>query len=75
MNGVSVFDAERAARAQNDVFKARPSGSPFAFIAALDISGDSAIECDDAFGNEHHWDLYGTLTELVASVTPPDIEL
>lgn len=75
MNGVSVFDGEREARAQNDVFEARPTGSPFGFIATLDIPGSSAIECDDAFGNEHHWDLYGTPAELLASVTAPDIEL
>lgn len=75
MNGVSVFDGEREARAQNDVFEARPTGSPFGFIATLDIPGNSAIECDDAFGNEHHWDLYGRPAELLASVTAPDIEL
>lgn len=75
MNGVSVFDGEREARAQNDVFEARPTGSPFGFIATLDIPGNSAIECDDAFGNQHHWDLYGTATELLACVTPTDIEL
>ena len=75
MNGVSVFEGEREARAQNDVFEARPTGSPFGFITTLDIPGNSAIECDDAFGNEHHWDLYGTPAELLASVTAPDIEL
>lgn len=75
MHGVSVFDTERAARAQNDVFETRPSGSPFGFIATLDISQDTAIDCDDAFGNEHHGDLYGTPAELLACVTPPDIEL
>lgn len=75
MYGVSVFDAERAARAQNDVFGARPSGSPFAFIATLTIADDRVIECDDAFGNEHHWDLYGTPANLLACVTPPDTEL
>ena len=55
--------------------KRDPTGSPFGFIATLDIPGNSAIECDDAFGNEHHWDLYGTPAELLASVTAPDIEL
>ena len=75
MHGVSVFDTERAARAQNDVFDARPSGSAFGFIATLDVPDDSAIECDDAFGNEHHWDLFGTPAELLACVTPPDTEL
>ena len=75
MHGVSVFDTERAARAQNDVFDARPSGSAVGFIATLDVPDDSAIECDDAFGNEHHWDLFGTPADLLACVTPPDTEL
>lgn len=30
MHGVSVFDTERAARAQNEVFLRRPGGSPLA---------------------------------------------
>jgi hypothetical protein len=75
MRGVSVFDAERAARAQNDLFGARPSGSTFGFIATLAIAAESAIECDDAFRNEHHWDLYGTPAQLLACVTPSDTEL
>ena len=75
MYGVSVFDTVRATRAQNDVFAVRSSGSPFGFIATLDVPPDSGIECDDTFGNEHHWDLYGTRLELLACVTPPDIEL
>jgi hypothetical protein len=75
MHGVSAFDADHAARTQNDVFEARLSGSPFGFIAVLDIPDHSAIDCDDAFGNKHHWDLYGTPAELLACVTPSDTEL
>ena len=75
MHGVSVFDTVRAARAQNDVFASRPNGSPFGFIATLDVPHGTEIECDDAFGNDHHWDLYGTPVELLACVTPSDIEL
>ena len=75
MHGVWVFDSERAARAQNAVFEARASGSHFRFIATLNIPDKSAIECDDAFGNEHHWDLYGMPAQLLACVAPPDIEL
>ena len=75
MHGVSVFDTVRAARTQNALFAERPSGSPFGFIATLEVPPGSGIECDDAFGNEHHWDLYGSKVELLACVTPPDIEL
>ena len=75
MHGVSVFDAIAVARAQNDVFAERRFRSPFRYIATLTITMDAAIECDDSFGNQHHWDLYGTATELLACVTAPDIEL
>ena len=75
MHGVSVFDAEPAAHAQNDKFAMRLSGSPFEFIATLDIPADSSIACDDAFGNKHHWDLFGMPAGILACVTPPDVEL
>ena len=75
MHGVSVFDAIAVARAQNDVFAERRFRSPFRYIATLTITMDAAIECDHSFGNPHHWDLYGTATELLACVTTTDIEL
>lgn len=75
MHGVSVFDAEPAARAQNDKFAMRATGSPFTYIAALNIPADSPIACDGAFGNKNHWDLFGTPAEILACVTPPDFEL
>lgn len=75
MHGVSVFDTMEAARAQNAVFAARPGGSPFRYIATLEVPGSSLITCDDAFGNAHHWDLYGAPEDLLATVAPPDIEL
>lgn len=68
MDGVSVFDAEQTARAQDAVFATRTSGSPFRFIATLHIPQDSSVECDDAFGNKHHWDLYASPPELLACV-------
>lgn len=75
MHGVSVFDAEPAARAQNEKFAVRATGSPFMYIAALNVPADSSMTCDDAFGNKHHWDLFGTPAEILACVTPPDVEL
>lgn len=75
MHGVSVFDSVDAARAQNEVFASRSSGSPFRYIAALNIPDSSLIVCDDAFGNAHHWDLYGAPPDLLATVASPDIEL
>jgi len=75
MHGVSVFDTEQAARAQNDKFAVRAAGSPFTFIAALNVPADSSITCDDTFGNVHHWDLYGPPAELLACMTPPDVGL
>lgn len=65
MHGVSVFDAEAAARAQNDKFAVRTTGSPFTHIAALHVPAESSIACDDAFGNRHHWDLFGTPAEIL----------
>lgn len=44
-------------------------------MTTLDVPADSQISCDDAFGNEHHWDLYGEPAEIMRCVTPPDIEL
>lgn len=75
MHGVSVFDTERAARAQNEVFSRRRGGSPFGYIATLDIPVDSLISCDDAFGNVHHWDLFGKPSQILRCVTQPDLEL
>ena len=75
MHGLSVFDAERGARAQNDVFTKRPGGSPFRFVTTLDVPADSSITCDDAFGSDHHWDLYGTAADIMRCVTAPDREL
>lgn len=75
MYGVSVFDTEHAARAQDRVFARRPDGSPFTYVATLDIPPGSMMSCDDAFGNANHWDLYGEPAELLRCVTPPDLEL
>jgi hypothetical protein len=75
MQGVSVFDTELAARAQNDKFAVRATGSPFTYVAVLNVPADSSIACDDAFGNKHHWDLFGKPAEILACVTQPDFEL
>lgn len=75
MHAVSVFDTELAARAQNDKFAVRATGSPFTYVAALNVPADSSIACDDAFGNKHDWNLFGKPAEILACVTPPDFEL
>lgn len=75
MNGVSAFDMVEAAIAQDHIFRRRRDGSPYRYVAVLDIPEATAVECDDELGNQHHWDLYATPEDLVACVTNDVIPL
>ncbi len=75
MNGISVYDEVEAARDQHEMFRRRPKGSPLTHISTLDVPASSPISCDDEFGNDHHWDLFGSRSDLLACVTPPDLPL
>lgn len=74
MEGISVYNTLAGAIEQNEVMKKRGKG--FQVVATLDIPKDSGIVCDDEFGNDAHYDLYGaTRAEFVRLVTPPDHKL